>query len=312
LIFCGTLSWCQQPAQSATVRQPAPDWRVSWRNATVAFGEVKHDALLGDYFSAVGTGVIVRAGEHKGYIVTAKHMFCDPEKRWYPRKLNIRFSWEDRKSIYTFVGITILVRDDAGAPLWTAPDDDSDIAALPITPEGLNALLPADDRKQNIEVIGTEDFDGDLYEGEQVFIFGYPAVAGNDYLARMIVRQGIVAWTNPNDTTVNTFLVDANLYPGNSGGPVIMFPFGLKKDGGINILGGKPALLGIVSQGAAQDIQATVSGPRGPIAMHAPVVGIGAVGVIEPASKIAKLLSVVQAGASKTPTCGVNEVGQRR
>lgn len=186
-------------------------------------------------------------------------------------------------------------------------DDGSDIAALP-APEDLNDRLPADDRRERYDVLGTPKIaTDDVYEGEPVFVFGFPGVAGKDHLSRIVVRQGIVAWVNPNHPRENVFLVDANLYPGNSGGPVIRWPFGLTKDGKGNYLsGGEISLLGIVSEGIAQDIKSTISGPRvGRIETHTQIAGIGAIGVIEPASKVSKLLDLIQHGDIKTPVCAV-------
>ena len=137
---------------------------------------------------------------------------------------------------------------------------------------------------------------------------------GGEKLVRAIVRQGVVAWTNPNQPNEKTFLVDANLYPGNSGGPVIKLPFGLKKDGSLDFLtGGKLPLLGIVSQGPVQDIKTTVSNPRlGQIETHTPVVGIGAIGFIEPGSKIRKLIEAMQQGTAKVPVCDVPDPVQKQ
>lgn len=103
--------------------QKPTDWRVNWRNSTVAFGTVKHDDLRNrDYFSAVGTGLIISTGERTAYVVTAKHVLCEPEERWYPSTLNVRFAWQDRKSIYSFTGVPFPLRNDKGVPLgllWT-------------------------------------------------------------------------------------------------------------------------------------------------------------------------------------------------
>lgn len=68
------------------------------------------------------------------------------------------------------------------------------------------------------------------------------------------------------------------------------------KDGKVDYFkGGNVALLGIVSEGIKQDIESTVSGPRvGQIEMRTQIAGIGAIGIIEPASKVSKLLPMIQ------------------
>lgn len=80
------------------------------------------------------------------------------------------------------------------------------------------------------------------------------------------------------------------------------------KDGSTNYLtGGTIALLGIVSQVIQQDIKSTISGPRvGQIEAHTQIAGIGAIGIIEPASKVSKLLGIIQQGNTKRPVCAVD------
>jgi hypothetical protein len=311
--------FCQQSNKQDEVISPqtTDDWRVGWRNATVAFGEIKHDNVTNrDYFSAVGTGVLISTGPTSAYLVTAKHMFCDPEKHWFPTSINIRFAWQDRKSIYSYLGIPFTLRNDKGTPLWFALEGSGDVAAMSIPePSVLNRLLPPDDRQNGtIFILGMDSLGTEIYEGEQVLIFGYPGIAGKDRLARAIIRQGIVAWTNPNDPTNNVFLVDANLFPGNSGGPVARYPFGLMKDGKVDYISGaaKITLLGIVSEGTAESITGTISGPRvGQIEMRTQIAGIGAVGIIEPASKIARLLTMIQQGKATPSACDVQGTGTR-
>ena len=62
-------------------------------------------------------------------------------------------------------------------------------------------------------------------EGDEVYTLGFPLGLAGDGRNYVIVRQGIVArirdWY---DGQSNTILVDAFVYPGNSGGPVIAKP----------------------------------------------------------------------------------------
>lgn len=309
VLFSTFIAVCQQdaaPKQRQQSESAKRDWRDVWRNATVAFGEVAHDQLLNrDYFHALGTGVVITTGVHMGYLVTARHMFCNPDQHFHPAQLRIRFAWQEHKSIYESLGVSFDVRNISGADLWVSSDDGSDVAAIHMP--NVYGALPPEDQLKSYDAISLEDVTGDVYEGAQVLIFGYPSIVGNEKLVRAIVRQGVVAWTNPNQPNEKTFLVDANLYPGNSGGPVIKFPFGLKRDGSVDFLGGgRLTLLGIVSQGPVQDIKTTVSNPRlGQIETHTPVVGIGAIGYIEPGSRIRKLIETMQQGTAKVPVCDV-------
>jgi len=310
VLLCTSNALCQQgtlPPQSQVPQSDAKrDWRVIWRNVTVALGEVAHDSLMNrDYFHALGTAVLISTGEHSGYLVTARHMFCDPEKKFHPSQLRMRFAWQEHKSIYDYLGVPLNLRSDSGANLWTSLEDDTDLAAIAILQT--DEVLPPDDRLKMYDSIALGDVISDVYEGEPVLILGYPGFVGNEKLVRAIVRQGIVAWTNPNQPDQKTFLVDANLYPGNSGGPVIKVPFGMKEDGSYNFLGsGALKLLGLVSQAPVEDIKTVVSNPRlGQVETHTSVIGIGAIGIIEPGSRIHKLIETMGRTTTKVPPCDV-------
>jgi hypothetical protein len=135
-------------------------------------------------------------------------------------------------------------------------------------------------------------------------VLGYPGLVENDYLVRAIVRQGIVAWTNPNRPSDNVFLVDANLYLGNSGGPVLKLPFGIDSKGGWKFLGsGNISLLGIVSKVPNQKINVMSTSRAGSVQTQVEVAGIGGLGVIEPVSKISKLLAMIRGGTVKPAAC---------
>jgi len=291
--------------QNQASEQPKrEDWREHWRNATVSLGTVARDPLINrDYFSAVASAVIVSTDEHTAYLVTAKHVFCDPTRRpfWHPHSLNIRFAWQDHRSIYEVTGRSIVLQADSGANTWFALDDDSDIAAVPF--QDIYSQLREEERRDNYDSASLAE--GEPYEGESIFVLGYPGIAGNDRLVRPILRQGIVAWTDPKHPGESPFLVDANIFPGNSGGPVIQVPIGLMKDGSYNFFGGGHLnLLGIVSQTGEQDISTVISHPGMPqIETRTPIVGIGGLGIIEPASKVQRLITNIKDGKAYAGTC---------
>ena len=62
-------------------------------------------------------------------------------------------------------------------------------------------------------------------EGDEVYTLGFPLGLAGDERNDVIVRQGVVArigdWY---DGRSDSFLIDASVYPGNSGGPVIAKP----------------------------------------------------------------------------------------
>jgi V8-like Glu-specific endopeptidase len=238
---------------------------------------------------------VIAIDEHTGYLVTAKHMFYDPETNWHPSEVRLRFAWQEDKSVFDELGVVLTLRDASGKDIWKSLDDGSDLAAI---------VPPSDLKTKRAEAISTPDFaqDADLFQAAPAIVLGYPGVVGNEYLIRAIVRQGIVAWTNPNEPLKNPFLVDANLYPGNSGSPVFRVPTGLTREGAF-ALGGRVAFLGIVSKGPTQDESVTVNGipillpdapGKSPVPMRVRVVGVGGIGVIEPASKVLLLVQSFQ------------------
>ena len=103
-----------------------------------------------------------------------------------------------------------------------------------------------------------------------------------------------MAWLNPKGPSDEQFLIDANVYPGNSGGPVIKAPNGSNPQGGFQ-LGGRTALLGIVVEAPGQsgDYQLKVPGQLRPIRIHQEI-PVGGTGIAEPASKVAKLLDLIR------------------
>ncbi|RQT75956.1 serine protease [Burkholderia cepacia] len=138
----------------------------------------------------------------------------------------------------------------------------------------------------------------DLYQGGNVIVLGYPAVVGEEYLTTPLARTGIVSWTDLNNPLSKRFLIDANMYNGNSGGPVFHLAQGFNRQGNL-VIGSGASFLGIVIQDAgerarvkAQDHDVTVTDPKtGEVSpVYAEVLNVGGIGILEPAGKIKKLI----------------------
>jgi hypothetical protein len=283
-------------AAPPTAQASKPAWADHYRKATVSFGRIVSDGPR-QVFAVVGTGVIVNTDDHTGYFVTAKHVFDDQVQNWHPSVLNVRFAWQENSSVETEHGISVALKDATGKNLWESAADGSDVAAIAI-PNSLPKAAFAGNGG-SIDAIGLNDFAtaDDLYDGATIFIFGFPGIVGNDRLVRAITRSGVVAWTDPAGID-RPFLVDANVLPGNSGGPVFKVPDGMSRQGTF-VVGGRVAFLGIVSQNFGQYYTVTADGrvvltkfsdlPL-PSVDRVNVNGIGGLGVIEPSERVRRLV----------------------
>jgi S1-C subfamily serine protease len=281
--------------------QPSKSWIEAVKGATVAIGKLENVLIKtakGEeqktIFAVVGTGVIMAATDQKGsalFLVTARHVFYDPEKNWDPDFVQIRFSWFDQKPVDQYLGIKIKLKEN-GKHLWAEHKDPSvDLAALPLIVSVKEA------GRSSVEPIPIQTYAAaaDLYEGASILAFGYPGAVGATYWTKAVVRTGIVAWISPESPLSNTFLIDSMIFPGNSGGPVFKVPTGIDQFGNLN-MGGKISFLGIVSQGRketnplyAGDKIIQMPGPKGNIIpISEQWVGIG---VIVPAAKVRELLT---------------------
>ena len=111
---------------------------------------------------------------------------------------------------------------------WTVhPDPDIDVAVCPFHILNSGATIAATvsfhgdtDTMSREQLIETE-----FREGNEIFTLGFPVLEVSEDRNYVIVRQGIVAriqdWY---DETSKSFLIDASIFPGNSGGPVLAKP----------------------------------------------------------------------------------------
>lgn len=280
-------------AQVAPVKPPQPPkaWTEHYRKATISFGRVV--SVNGTpTFDPIGTGVIVCTDAQHAFVVTAKHVFYDPSKNWFPAELAVRFSNQEKESLNEQIGTAIKLANEKQEVYWSSLDDGSDIAAI-AAPDALRGELT--------DCVGLQDFanDDDVYDGATVFTFGFPSgggvLAGANALVRAITRSGIIAWTDPNGPLDNPLLLDSNVLPGNSGGPAFKVPSGLNKSG-VFVIGGRVAFLGIVTSALEGTVQVgdqplMVQKPGAFTPAQAGVVGVGALGRVEPAAKIRKLVN---------------------
>jgi Trypsin-like peptidase domain len=277
------------PAPVAPVPQKPVDFLDHWRRATISLGQVVKDGTV-SRFVTQGSGVLVALDAHRGCILTAKHMIVNPNTGMATPHLWMRFPAFDGEQEDP---IELSLYNPQGQNIWVTDPDAGDLAIIPLPQQAW--------ARTNLRGVNIKDFADptiDVFQGATVVVLGYPQIVGEDYLGSPIARSGIIAWVNPASPADKPFLVDANLYNGNSGGPVFRVRNGMDRYGNIN-LGGGLALLGIVSQGPLQN--APVISADGIVYHQNPITGtqnqevaivanVGGIGIIEPASHARKLI----------------------
>lgn len=175
--------------------------------------------------SWIGTGFLYGqlqplTNQYKTYLVTNKHVIDKHQV------ITLRF---DKSS-----GGTLSFQIDLnlnGKLLWTGHQDaEIDIAILPINPQVLkNEGAHFNFFHSNLNILPLKSMlASDLAEGDGIFILGFPMGLVDVEANIAITRAGAIARIR--DCMAGrskSFLVDAPVYPGNSGGPVILKPEGL-------------------------------------------------------------------------------------
>jgi S1-C subfamily serine protease len=293
ILFCVIgIVWAQAPTSTSPPVPPIEtgadvDLLHGLRRSTVSLGF--HQEVGGvQHFVTVGSGVIVAIDPHHACLLTAKHIFYNPEKGYVPTMLYVRIPQiEPRAADDLGVPVPLVVN---GQVRWRGSVD-ADLAV---------ADVPDLSTYKDLHAIFLSDFGGsdDVYQGASVVVMGYPELLGSDYQTTPIARGGIIAWTSPDGRLDHTFLVDANVFSGNSGGPVFHTSGGLTRNGGIT-LGGAPKLIGIVTRDAYEDSQVRVGSTPVTVTnqqtgevipMTSQVLNIGGIGIVEPASKAKQLV----------------------
>lgn len=241
-----------------------------------------------EHFVSKGSAVLIALDPKHVCLLTARHVLWDPDKGYTPTVVFLRFPKNaPRKEEDLGIDIPLIVN---GIQQWHGAND-ADLAVAPL-PE-----IPAyvDSHAINLDDFGD---DSDVFQGANVIVFGYPELLGPDFQVSPIARAGIVAWTDPNGRMDHTFLVDANVFSGNSGGPVFHLPTGLTRDSSL-YNGGKIKLIGIITSDAYEEapvhagqtpVNALDSATGALTPFTAKVLNIGGIGIVEPISKARKLV----------------------
>jgi hypothetical protein len=197
-----------------------------WQRLTLSIGNVRQksfDKKVLKYYNILGTGVIFYI-THKAkiipVIITAKHVLKDEKDRYFDT-LRVRFSWESNKSVFDNLGYKIMIKHKDTAYYFVLPDTSIDLACVPLT-----NLLDSFPQPDWSRIVPYSSFatDKDYFEGRDIYTLGYPAAVGSSYWTRGLLRKGIISWLPDSGISSKKFIIDCNVFPGNSGGPVFSFP----------------------------------------------------------------------------------------
>ena len=164
---------------------------------------------------------------YQPFLVTAKHVVQEHERlrRSDNRgELSIRVNPQDSSSPSEKFPVSSLALS-SGSMWFFHPNPDIDLAIFPINllklrEQGLQSHFFANDKI----VANTDKLkELEVAAGDGVFILGFPMNLAGVQRNYVIVRQGVIARISEMlDRASRTFLVDAFVFPGNSGGPVVL------------------------------------------------------------------------------------------
>ena len=143
------------------------------------------------------------------------------------------------------------------------PNPEVDIAVMPLLPiiDGIRSqgkepfykaiphtLIPSPEQLQELDAI------------EEVVFFGYPNGMYDSHNLTPVARRGYTATPLQLDYDGNpTFLIDASVFPGSSGSPVLIYNPGPYSANGTLVLGGTRVLfLGVLAEVMIQDDEGTI------------------------------------------------------
>jgi S1-C subfamily serine protease len=124
---------------------------------------------------------------------------------------------------------SIALKDEKGRDMWTShPDTSVDVAVVHVNANWLHEQALQSSFFQNDQTAADR---AKLKEigisiGDGIFVLGFPmGLAGTAQRNYVIARQGCIARiSDALEGAANTFLIDAMVFPGNSGGPVVSTP----------------------------------------------------------------------------------------
>jgi S1-C subfamily serine protease len=197
----------QQPSQSPPPPQPHHTSQLNqeWLDAVVSIEtEVVDPATHGKRWVPIGTGFLIQTNFNHVVLVTAKHVvFADDGI--LRSDLGYRLSGLSKDTL-----VTEALLKAGGLGDWTASQSEDAALRFFAVPRGIDMkTIP-----QNFFI------DPDTLEpGAPLVVLGFPLGHRSETLSRAIARRGTLAGIEQGH-----YIIDAFVFPGNSGGPVIYLP----------------------------------------------------------------------------------------
>ena len=179
-------------------------------------------------YMPTGTGVLVKY-RSVDFLVTNSHVAATPNLFV---RLNVRSPI--RKSIRRSLDTLIA---ESGRPWMNAPK--ADVSILSISHLSWSSSDTLDHKAFGVSLFKTWDY---LQEGDDLYVLGFPMQIGTADHYSPVYRSGIIALKQ----NKGEFLIDCNIYPGNSGGPVFLRP-AIYDDRADSNEGRQASFVGIVS-----------------------------------------------------------------
>ncbi len=164
--------------------------------------------------------------DYKVYLVTNKHVLNNQAS------LMLRFNPQSEQPATDY---PLLLQSKEGRNLWTGhPTDAVDVAVVPINAKRLQqegmkfSFFQSDGNiftKQKLKDLGTT-------EGDSIFILGFPMGLMATDRQYVLLRSGAISRIRDlYEGRSSDYVIDAFVFPGNSGGPVILKPEMISIDG---------------------------------------------------------------------------------
>lgn len=254
-----------------------------YNNSVVALG-VRGTVEGERMFYPVGTGIITYLdldSISSPVLITAKHVI---DSLLEYNHVYLRSNSSSGESLADNMGDEIKLRYGEYKVYLPHPDSNVDLACLPLYWD----ILGFKSKARSFQALPYKSFavGGNYVQGEKVCVFGFPAIVNPRYRTKPLLREGIISWTDPQDPIRNKFLIDCEIYPGNSGGPVFSIPR-------VKIINGKILqtplrFMGIVTSRLRQKDYLQIDDKS---KLFYSDVGLG---VVEPVSKIVELLELAK------------------